>query len=190
MDAVRARARELDLEPDHVFQVCRLALSIFDQSTELHHFGAPERALLEAGALLHDVGYQRGAQRHHKHSRDVILGLELPGFSETQRKIVACLARYHRKADPNPSHAVFRDLNADDQAVVQRLAAILRIADGLDRLHVASAQALRIEHAGGILRILVQQRRPCPTDLWGGLRKAELFQQVFGVRVELIEDKD
>ena len=148
LDALRALAREIDLEPDHVFQVCKTALSIFDQTHELHLLGAAERPLLEAGALLHDCGFQRGPQRHHKHSRDLILELELPGFSDSEKKIVACVARYHRKAAPEPTHAVFRDLSPQEQAVVSRLAAILRVADGLDRLHVASAQSIRVEREG------------------------------------------
>ncbi|NTU51408.1 MAG: HD domain-containing protein, partial [Candidatus Aminicenantes bacterium] len=109
-----ALARDIDLEPDHVFQVCKTALSIFDQTGELHQLGAAERPLLEAGALLHDCGFQRGPQRHHKHSRDLILELELPGFSESEKKIVACVARYHRKAAPEPTHAVFRDLSSQE----------------------------------------------------------------------------
>lgn len=108
LDAVRTLAHELDPEPEHVFQVGKTALSLFDQTTALHGLGEDERPLLEAAALLHDTGLRKGVQRHHKHSRDVIMGLELPGFSGNEKKIIACIARYHRKAEPRREHGIFR----------------------------------------------------------------------------------
>lgn len=188
IEAVRMMANELDIEPSHAFQVCKTALSLFDQTGMLHKLGAHERDLLEAAALLHDTGYHIGVQKHHKHSRDIIMGQELPGFDETERKIIACIARYHRKAEPRPEHTLFGTLETAGQEVVLRLAAILRVADGLDRLHIASAQSIRVEHDESLVRIIVEQRRPCPTDLWGGQRKCGLFERVFNLRVELIAD--
>ncbi len=189
MDMVRTMAGELDIEPGHALQVCETALALFDQTMELHALGPRERVLLEAAALLHDTGYRIGVQRHHKHSRDVILGLELPGFSDEERTVVACIARYHRKADPKPEHTLFGALSETDQEIVRRLAALLRIADGLDRLHISSTQAVRVKREDTLVRILVDQRRPCPTDIWGGQRKCGLFERVFNVRVELIAGK-
>ncbi len=189
MEAVRAMAEELDIEPGHAFQVCQTALALFDQTTGLHGLGPSERDLLEAAALLHDTGYRISVQGHHKHSRDVILGLELPGFSDEERKAVACIARYHRKADPKPGHTLFGALSATDQEIVRRLAAFLRLADGLDRLHIASAQSVRVESNENLVRILVKQRRLCPTDVWGGQRKCGLFERVFNVRVEVMAEK-
>ncbi|HPO15834.1 MAG TPA: HD domain-containing protein [Candidatus Hydrogenedentes bacterium] len=189
MEAIRTMVNELDIEPSHAVQVCRIALSLFDQTPSLHRLGARERDLLEAAALLHDTGYRIGVQKHHKHSRDVIMGQDLPGFDEIERKIVACIARYHRKAEPKPEHTLFGTMETAGQEVVLRLAAILRIADGLDRLHIASAQSIRVEHEESLVRIIVEQRRPCPTDLWGGLRKCGLFERVFNLRVELLADK-
>ncbi len=189
LEAVRAMARELDMEPEHCFQVCATALSLFDQTRDLHELGDDARGLLEAAALLHDTGYSYGVRRHHKYSRDIILGLDLPGFSESEKKIVACVARYHRKAAPREAHGVYRDLSPDAQRTVRRLAAILRIADGLDRLHVASAQAVTVVRRDVSVLILVRQRRPSPTDIWGGLRKADFFSETFGVRVDIVPEE-
>lgn len=190
LEAVRALARELDMEPEHCFHVCATALSLFDQTRELHGLDDAARDVLEAAALLHDTGYAQGVRRHHKFSRDIILGLTLPGFSETEQRMTACVARYHRKAAPREDHAVYRELTPDQQTIVRRLAAILRIADGLDRLHVASVQAITVVRKDTSVMILARQRRPSPTDIWGGLRKTALFSETFGVRVDILPEEE
>jgi len=186
MEAVRAMARALDPDPDHAFQVCRLALQLFDQLAELHTLEPSARRWLEAAALLHDVGFSVEVNRHHKHSMEIIRRTELPGFSPRDRDIVACVARYHRKADPDPEHPVFRDLDSEAQTVVTRLAALLRIADGLDRAHQASVREVRARRRGGCVEITVLQDRPSPVDLHGVARKQALFESVFQMRAKVV----
>jgi exopolyphosphatase / guanosine-5'-triphosphate,3'-diphosphate pyrophosphatase len=189
LDAVRALAMKLDPEPEHPLQVTRLALELFDKTLALHRLGPAERRLLEAAALLHDTGYRKSALRHHKHSRDIILKQDLPGFSELERKQIALIARYHRGATPKPGHRFFCDLDDAAKDRVSKLAAILRVADGLDRVHLASVESLEVLQAGGTLRIGVHQRHPCPEDLEAGLKKRVLFEEVFGVKVAIVSAK-
>ncbi len=184
--SVRRLAREIDPEPEHVFQVCKLAEILFDRTTDIHGLGADARRLLSAGALLHDIGHTISEQGHHKHARDLILGYELPGFSDTERATVAMIARYHRKAHPSNSHKVFCDLDCESQALVTKLAAILRIADGLDRAHDAAVRDVRTMMQDTRIEIVAVLRRPSPTDLWGGQRKRGLFEETFGLEVEII----
>ncbi|NUM53290.1 MAG: HD domain-containing protein [Candidatus Hydrogenedentes bacterium] len=188
---IRRMARKLDPEPGHVFQVCKNALALFDATRRIHKLGAPDRRLLEAAALLHDIGHTIDVVAHHKHSRDIIMDMRLPGLSARRKRIVACVARYHRKAHPAGTHAVFCDLDKPDRRRVQKLAAILRIADGLDRSHVASCKRIAVEAAKDSVTINIEQRRPTPTDIWGAQRKQSLFEEVFKVRViiQAIPDK-
>lgn len=185
MLAVRRLARKLDPEPPHVFQVCRNAMALFDATQEIHRMGKADERLLCAAALLHDIGYTVGAARHHKHSRDLILKLEIPEFSDREKHIVACVARYHRKAHPSRAHSVFSDLNPMDQDRVKKLAALLRIADGLDRTHSASCKRLQLFIKGKELTLFVLQRAPSPIDIWGAQRKQSLFEEVYGVRLTI-----
>lgn len=186
LDAVREWVRARDTDPDHAFQVCAIALSLFDQTRETHRMADSARLLLEAAALLHDIGYTTGFTAHHKRSRDLILTFELPGIGERERMIAACTARYHRKAFPQPRHRVYRDLEAEEQEIVRRLAAILRIADGLDRRHAASVEAVTPIREENTLRIRVYQSQRDETDLLTAAAKARLFTEVFGLRVEII----
>ncbi|MCC6152969.1 MAG: HD domain-containing protein [Candidatus Hydrogenedentes bacterium] len=183
--AVRKIARELDPEPEHVFQVCRNAEVLFRATAELHGLGARELRILCAAALLHDIGHTVDIIGHHKHSRDLIMKMELDSFSRREHRILACVARYHRKAYPKPSHNLYEDLKKSDQALVQKLAGILRIADGLDRSHNATCKSIKAEPSDGALILRVQQRRNTPTDIWGAQRKRGLFEEVFGLRVQI-----
>ncbi len=186
MEAIRAITRSLDPDPAHAFQVSRLALGLFDQLSLLHGLSPPAKRLLEAGALLHDVGLSVDGSRHHKHALEIIRTTELPGFSALERDMVACIARYHRKADPAPSHPVFRKLDADAQVMVTRLAALLRVADGLDRAHRASVIRLDVDCTSECLEITVHQDHPSPTDLLGAARKQALFESVFQTKVKFV----
>ena len=189
LDAVRALMMKLDPEPEHPLQVTRLALELFDKTLALHRLGPADRRLLEAAALLHDTGYSKSALQHHKHSRDIILKQELPGFTEIEHKQIAMIARYHRGAAPKPSHRIFCDLDDAAKDRVSKLAAILRVADGLDRVHLASVETLEVLQAGGVLRIGVHQRHPCPEDLEAGLKKRILFEEIFGLKVTIVSAK-
>jgi len=175
-----------DPDSDHAEQVCARSLELFDLLKELHGLGARERSLLEATAILHDVGYDCNPKSHQKGSRKLILDTQLEGFSRKEIEIMACVARYHGKREPKPTDKVYRDLDPNDQSVANKLAAILRITDGLDRCHENSAEALRIEKTGKTIHLYVRQDTPNPIDIDGALRKSEFFEKVFGVKPAII----
>ena len=190
LEAVAKRAREIDPEPEHAFQVCATSLQLFDALDEVHGMGAGARRLLEAAALLHDIGHTISPFQHHKHARDLILEEDLPGFSDTECMMIACIARYHRKAHPHPKHKTYYELSESDQKTVTRLAALLRIGDGLDRSHAACTQSVRVERAASSICIYATQRRPNEVDLWGANRKRQLFKETFGLDVEILAEEE
>ncbi|HIJ64406.1 MAG TPA: HD domain-containing protein [Candidatus Hydrogenedentes bacterium] len=188
IQCARKLAIERDPDPDHAFQVARISLDLFDETAALHGLGEAERRLLLAAALVHDTGHSISPIAHHKHARDVVLGQPLEGFGRDDLNVIACVARYHRKAHPKDSHRVYCDLGPDARVVVRKLSALLRIADGLDRSHCAHTQAVRVALVGQTLRIYVRQRRASPTDEWGAVRKRRLFEEVYGLRVDVIPE--
>lgn len=179
---------ELDGEPRHARQVCFNSMLIFDCARGVHNFGDAERRLLIAGALVHDVGHSVDVARHHKHARDIVMARGLDGFSRDDIAIIACLARYHRKGHPAPGHKVYNSLSSRGQQVTTALAALLRIADGLDRSHFASTLGIRLEFKARVYRFCVRQRTPNPTDIWGAMRKRRLFEEVFATPVEIVPE--
>jgi exopolyphosphatase/guanosine-5'-triphosphate,3'-diphosphate pyrophosphatase len=124
---------------DHAHQVARLALSLFDQTRSVHGLSDREREWLEFGALLHDIGVHISYERHHRHSYYLIKNGDLRGFDPQEIEIIALLARYHRQARPKKSHEGYGTLPGPLRRTVRTLAAMVRLAEGLDRSH---AQAI------------------------------------------------
>lgn len=159
---VRVFARKCRYPRAHCEQVARLAGLLFDQlardSALVPDLGSDprERDILVAAAILHDVGILVEYERHHKHSRVMILHADLPGFTPREIDLISQVARYHRRAEPTPKHAPFAVLSPSDQALVTRLAAILRVADGLDRTHAQHAAGLHIRFGPRSLTIEVE----------------------------------
>jgi exopolyphosphatase/guanosine-5'-triphosphate,3'-diphosphate pyrophosphatase len=167
--------------------VAGLAASILDQMRDLgmvlddELFSPASRDILQAAALLRDVGYLVNYSKHHKHSYHLIVHSNIKGFSPREIELIANVARYHRRATPKIKHACFAKLSEDERTLVRRLAAVLRIADGLDRTHTQSVRGVRLTIHDGEARFLVSSDRPPSVNIWGAQRKARLFEQAFGL---------
>lgn len=147
--SVYQACKRYNVELHHAEHVKKLSLEMFDGLKQYHRFGDRERELLEAAALLHDVGYHISPELHHKHSYYIIKYCVLPGFMNDETNIVALIARYHRKSDPKKKHFEFQTLSEEDKRVVCILAGILRIAESLDRRRhslVTSIECVPISH--------------------------------------------
>ena len=178
-------AETFQYEKEHARQVVHLALDIFDQTVPLHKLGPGERVYLEAAAMLHEVGLYVSHAQHHRHSYYLIRNAELLGFTENEKEIIANVARYHRKSHPKMKHEGFSKLNADDRDIVIKLAAILRIADGLDRTHASAVKSLRCRRSRSSVHFHLRKakRGKIELEVWGANRKKELFEKAFHVNV-------
>jgi exopolyphosphatase / guanosine-5'-triphosphate,3'-diphosphate pyrophosphatase len=170
------------IEQQHADTVRSMALSLFDQLRDLHGLGNPEREYLEAAALLHDIGYHISHAAHHKHSYYLIRHSELLGFTDREIEIIANVARYHRKSHPKLKHDGYPRLKDEDRNVVRILAGLLRVADGLDRRHMAVFQELRCRIEEDAIHIDALLRNSCDTsiELWGAERRKELLEETLG----------
>jgi exopolyphosphatase/guanosine-5'-triphosphate,3'-diphosphate pyrophosphatase len=182
--AVLDFARRHQWDEAHCRRVTGLALSLFDQTGRLHGLGPAERELLEVAGLLHDVGFAVSQSGHHKHSLYLIRNADLDGFTARERDVVANVARYHRKALPADRHGEYMALDDDDRTTVRRLAALLRLADGLDADHFQVVEAATMVDDGDHLRLELRARDLPDLDLWAAERNGDLFELEFGRRVE------
>ena len=157
--ALRAR---YDEEPSHSDHVAALALQIFDGLKPWHELAPRARLLLHVAALLHDIGWSQtpDGKGHHKWSAKLIREHGWKTLTADEIELAAQVARYHRKAPPEPDHAEFHALNPAGQKFVMILGGILRIADALDRTH--SGKISRLEAAAGKAGILVRVRTDGP----------------------------
>jgi exopolyphosphatase/guanosine-5'-triphosphate,3'-diphosphate pyrophosphatase len=184
--SVLALCRRCNWDEVHSRQVARLSLELFDQTEPLHGLGAHERELLEHGSLLHDIGAHVSNDAHHKHTAYLIQHGRLRGFSPEEVVVLAALGRYHRGGDPRSSREPMSSLSADWQERVPKLAALLRIADGLDRSRSGSVQDVKAEVNGTRVRLAVTSSGDIDVDLWGARRKRELFEKLYDRRLEVV----
>ncbi len=170
-------------EEEHARHVARLALRFFDATQPLHHRGEHERELLEYAAVLRDVGYAVSRRSHHKHSFYIIKHADLKGFTPEEIAVIANVARYHRAGLPSERHADYARLGAEDQRLVNELAALLRLANGLDRSHFQNVIHLDAELTDDALRLDVQTKADPQLDVWAARRGASLFRRTFGLPI-------
>jgi exopolyphosphatase/guanosine-5'-triphosphate,3'-diphosphate pyrophosphatase len=186
----RALARKYHAELQHAEQVRELAISLFDQTQPLHGLGAEERVLLEAAALLHDIGTFIAASGHHKHSYYLIRSSDIVGLAADERELVGLVARYHRRSHPKRTHPGFEQLTREDRDVVLRLSAILRLADALDREHQAKVARIEVRLGKRGVELTLVPEDPKAGDLalerWAIRRKGALFAEAFGAPVEIV----
>jgi exopolyphosphatase/guanosine-5'-triphosphate,3'-diphosphate pyrophosphatase len=182
-ESVISFGQSCQMDDVHSLQVATLSLALFDQLTT--HFGLKkrERVLLEAAALLHDIGYYISYHSHHKHSCHLIRHGELFGITPREREMVAVIARYHRKSLPKKKHDEFQRLTVKEQQIVSRLAGILRLADGLDRRRCSTVNSLQCSVEGSLIHIALAGTEDMAVELFGGSAKKDLFERAFGSQV-------
>ena len=188
--AVVAFARRYAWDEPHSRLVADLAVALFDQTQHLHRLGAQERELLYFSGLLHDVGTAVAQSAHHKHSLYIIGNAEIEGFSDQELRLMANIARYHRKALPSQNHVDYMSLGASDQRLVRRLGALLRLADGLDLDHFQVVEGVRVTESGGAITLELRTRDEPRLALWAIEQLSDLFETEFGRKVRSIAIRD
>lgn len=171
-------------EEAHARHVAGSALRLFDAARLLmpgSEATDADRELLEYAALLHDVGYHISHREHEKHAQYLIEHSPLHGFSGREVRLLALVARYHRGARPSCENSAFEALATEDQARVRRLAALLRLAEALDRSHLQSLDALHATLTDEALRLSLQtDEGDLRLECWAVRQNRTLFEEVFG----------
>jgi exopolyphosphatase/guanosine-5'-triphosphate,3'-diphosphate pyrophosphatase len=176
--SVATLADRSDCDQRHSRHVARLATIIFDQTTRLHALPSDRRELLEHAALLHEVGMNVSDRGYHKHTYYLIRHAALHGFTESQIMVVANVARYHRKSEPDDDHQNLAELAAAERGDVEKLAAILRIAEALDRSHRQAVRDVAVRYNGEV-RFLVSARANASIEIEAAKKQARYFSRLF-----------
>jgi exopolyphosphatase/guanosine-5'-triphosphate,3'-diphosphate pyrophosphatase len=186
-DACLRLGRRYRFDEAHGALVARFAVRLFDDLSTRHRLGPRDRILLHAAALLHDIGDFVRYEGHHKHSYYLIANSDVMGVTPGERAIIANVARYHRKSPPHLDHDNFRALSREDRGKVKAMAAILRLADALDREHrgkVTEATG-RIESDTLLLEVAGAPDREL--EEWTVRAKAGLLKDAFGLDVRIVD---
>jgi exopolyphosphatase/guanosine-5'-triphosphate,3'-diphosphate pyrophosphatase len=185
LNSARAIATKYHVDLGHADHVCRLAVSLYDELKRQQWVSIEYRLLLQAAAILHEVGIFISSRAHHKHSYYIIANSEVFGLESKELEMVAHIARYHRRSRPKASHLDYARLPREQKMVINRLASLLRVADALDvdRTQGVKDFTCRIENDNLIISVTG------PTDLSLEKRamtmKSDLFEEIYGLKVQL-----
>ncbi len=175
-------------EPAHSQQVTKLALILFDKTKGIvHNLSENERDLLEAGALLHDIGYYISADKHNKNAYKLIMKNDLPGFSQEEKQIIANIARYHRGKLPRKKHNCYNCLSNEAKSAVNKLGALVRLADGLDRTHrsVINDLEFTVDFKKSTIIVFLKLNTPdCSFEILKAQDKKDFFEKEFGLKLK------
>jgi len=167
-------------------QVARLALKLFDATAPVLGLPRTSRELLEFGALLHDIGHAIDHDRHNRHSYYLIKNAELFGFDTDEIEVIAQVARGHRKQAPKLDSPDLKPLSPAKRRVIRGLAAILRVADALDRSHFGVVKNIEVRYSPGRLIVGVDSKREkADLELWTCQRRTDLLSRLLDRQVIL-----
>jgi exopolyphosphatase/guanosine-5'-triphosphate,3'-diphosphate pyrophosphatase len=157
---IRSWASFLDPDVHHSRLVARLALQLYDDLARIGVLGEDpghQRELLQAAAVVHEVGRSAGKKGHHKTTRQLVQQLERPfPWSRQDLAVVAFVARYHRGSLPGRAQPGFSSLPTTVRPLAQRLAGILRLANAFDADHEGRIHRIKASKPGEFLIIHAQ----------------------------------
>ena len=185
-DSVCNLARQFGFEPQHVRHVAKLSLEIYDglATGGVLDWERLERELLWAACNLHDIGVAIDYDDHHKHSHYLIWNAGLPGFTPRELILVALIARYHRKGDPDVSQLGPLEQKGDKQRLAL-LSGVIRLAEQLERSRDGAIAAVSIAAANGTVRLEAEAREDASVALWSARRNSDLLSGALGHPVEI-----
>lgn len=170
----------------HAKSVLTLAKTIFKATQKQHGLSGGYLLLLKVAAILHDTGTYISIHGHHKHSAYLILSSDIFGLTVRQQNLAALTARYHRRALPQLSHEGYAALPRKEKSIVNKLAAILRVADALDNSHRDLLRNAEMLVKDEILYIKHPNVIYASGEQVSLARKKDLFVKTFGLDVKLI----
>lgn len=179
----------------HGRHVAMLSLFLFDAFSRRFELDIRWARLLAQAALWHDLGFAAGGRRrHHKRSMEIIEGndrLSLSfGLEDSDRSLVALLARYHRRAWPGMKHRRFAALSREERRSLCACAALLRVADGLDYRHRGAVEEVRVTLRRRTMRLVCFGAESCRKECRRALKKGDLLEHLYGGRLDIEQGKE
>ena len=185
INSAKTLARKHGVDMRHANNVATVGLQILECLRSRFTITAREEVIFHVAALLHEVGNAINTASHHKHSRYIILNSDIFGLGRRDIAVAALIARYHRSAQPKPSHSDYMAMDHVSRIAVTKLAAVLRLANSLDRLHTKRPLNLdmRLQEKRFVIEFGESLDLPL---LWRRVRdRSGLFEDIFGKTVVL-----
>ncbi len=177
--------RHYHYDEAHSRQVERLAVLMFDKLSKHHGLDSHCRILLQATALLHDIGKYVSLRSHSLYSYKLIMSSDILGFSEMDKKIVALASYYHAHRLFGNTHPDVEPMSAEVMPLVAKLAALVRLADAMDRSYKQKIRSCRVNVKNGVMKVDAVTREDLTIEEWTFASKASFFEEVYGLQAVL-----
>src|SRR5258706_8405155 len=179
-----ALAAEYNVNVPHARHIAAHALTLFDATANIHRLPGTTRTLLEAAALVHNIAFAGGADKHDERGCDIIMSQQIRGFSDAERQILACIVAFHSKRVQTNREPLYTELPAEHQRDVLGLTAILRIADGLDSTQTQTTTIQDIQVQPEEITVVVEGIGAHDNSTRAQV-KADLWNKIFAPRIRI-----
>ena len=177
--------RKYHFDETHSLLVARYCMSIFDALVKEHGMNRRHRIMLEAAAILHDIGTYIKSSGHQKHGQYIVNNSNIFGLHQEEVGIIGNVINYHRGPAPSQSDIEYMKLDWENRVLVLKMASILRVADALDRGHSQHIKKIDVQRLRETIIIHVDKTHDYYLELMGLEEKGGMFQDVFGYKVVL-----
>jgi exopolyphosphatase/guanosine-5'-triphosphate,3'-diphosphate pyrophosphatase len=177
--------RKFHFDESHARHVAHHCMTLFDALVKEHGMSRRHRIMLEAAAVLHDIGAYIKSSGHQKHGQYIVANSEIFGLHQDELEIIANVINYHRGNPPSQSDIEYITLQREERILVLKMASILRVADALDRGHSQQIKKISVERRSETVVLHVDRAYDLSLELMGLEEKGGMFQNVFGYKVIL-----
>jgi exopolyphosphatase/guanosine-5'-triphosphate,3'-diphosphate pyrophosphatase len=177
---------KFNFEEQHALCVKNLSKKLFEQLKGTLKLKEKDFALLEASAILHDIGTYISFSKHNMHSHYLITNSDLTGFSFKQKNMIAAISYFHRGGLPNKSHEFYQSFYKKKQEKIKKLASILRIADGLDRSHRSFVKDVKVSIEKDNIKIIAISSEDTFLEIKAANAKKNLLEKITKKSVSII----
>jgi hypothetical protein len=178
-----AESRNYGTGPAHALQVSKLSLRIYDELVRLNLLrdNPEDRTILEAAAVLHDIGHPQ--EPHHEVGFD-FLADEIPRLtfadpiSNGALSALLSSVLWHNER----SYLKRGSIEILDRNRSEKIAAIIRIADGLDLITHPAVETVELSTEERRLRFVVISRRSVDLQIENAKSKSDLMKSAFDLQ--------
>ena len=179
--AARCIAKRYQCNESHFRCVEKMSILLFDQMKKLHGLGKRERLLLQIASILHSCGEFINMNSVAENSYNIIMSSEIIGLSHSEREMVANLAKLSSERLPVLSGETMT-YEKDFYITLCKLAAILQIANALDKSHKQKFETVKIVYKNHEMIIYAETMNDITLEQGLVCKKAYFFEEVYGIR--------
>lgn len=167
---------------EHSRTVEKMACQIFDAMKNVHGLGKRERLLLEISSILHDCGKYISMSAPGECAYRIIMATEILGLSHAEREMVANIVRYNTVEMPRYED-FYGSLSEEQFIIVCKLAAILRVANALDRSHKSKFSDAKLNLKDSTMTITTKTSENILLEKSTLENRSKFLEDIYGIRL-------